>query len=152
MNLALKEACKNQKNKFLDGGPFGAVVVKDGKVIASAHNKVLKTHDVTSHAEINAIRKACKKLKTHDLSGCIIYTTSYPCPMCIGAIIWANIKTIYYGNSKEETNAIGFRDDIIYNVINNLDKNETINFIKVNDKEIKDIYTEFKNTKSNKMY
>ncbi|MEG1150215.1 MAG: nucleoside deaminase [Bacilli bacterium] len=152
MNLALKEAWKNQKNKFLDGGPFGAVVVKNGKVIAMAHNKVLKTHDVTSHAEVNAIRKACKKLKTHDLSGCIIYTTSYPCPMCIGAIIWANIKTIYYGISKEETDTIGFRDDDIYDVINNLDKNKTINFIKVDDKEINDIYTEFKNTKSNKMY
>ncbi|MEG0794549.1 MAG: nucleoside deaminase [Bacilli bacterium] len=152
MNLALKEAWKNQKNKFLDGGPFGAVVVKNGKVIAKAHNKVLKTYDVTSHAEVNAIRKACKKLKTHDLSGCIIYTTSYPCPMCIGAIIWANIKTIYYGISKEETDTIGFRDDDIYDVINNLDKNKTINFIKVDDKEINDIYTEFKNTKSNKMY
>ncbi|MEG1892779.1 MAG: nucleoside deaminase [Bacilli bacterium] len=152
MNLALKEAWKNQKNKFLDGGPFGAVVVKNGKVIAKAHNKVLKTYDVTSHAEVNAIRKACKKLKTHDLSGCIIYTTSYPCPMCIGAIIWANIKTIYYGISKEETDTIGFRDDDIYDVINNLDKNKTINFIKADDKEINDIYTEFKNTKSNKMY
>lgn len=96
------------------GGPFGAVVVKSGKIIAKAHNQVLKNNDPTAHAEINAIKKASKKLGTFDLSGCEIYTTCMPCPMCLGAIKWANIKTVYYGASSKDADKIGFRDLELY--------------------------------------
>jgi len=96
------------------GGPFGAVVVKSGKIIAKAHNQVLKNNDPTAHAEINAIKKASKKLGTFDLSGCEIYTTCMPCPMCLGAIKWANIKTVFYGASSQDADAIGFRDKDFY--------------------------------------
>lgn len=107
-----------KKTMRLDiGGPFGACVVKDGKVISVASNTVLKDKDPTCHAEMNAIRKACKKLQTYDLSGCELYATGYPCPMCLSAIIWANIKTVYYGTDLKDAENIGFRDDFIYNYI-----------------------------------
>ncbi len=103
------------------GGPFGAVVVKDDKIIGKGSNSVLKNNDPTAHAEIMAIRDACKNINSYDLSGSIIYTSCYPCPMCLSAIIWSNIKTVYYGNSKEDAASIGFRDDFIYNYLNNKD-------------------------------
>ena len=99
------------------GGPFGACVVKDGKVVAVASNSVLIDNDPTAHAEVNAIREACRRLKTYDLSGCELYATGYPCPMCLSAIMWANIKTVYYGTDLNDAEAIGFRDDFIYNFI-----------------------------------
>lgn len=108
MHQAIKEAFKGVEQSH--GGPFGAVVVKSGKIISKAHNQVLKNSDPTAHAEINAIKKASKKLNTFDLSGCEIYTTCMPCPMCLGAIKWANIKTVYYGASSKDADAIGFRD------------------------------------------
>lgn len=101
------------------GGPFGAVVVKDGEVISVASNTVLRDKDPTAHAEINAIREACKKLRTYDLTGCELYATGYPCPMCLSAIIWANIKKVYYCNEVKEAEKIGFRDDFIYDYIKN---------------------------------
>lgn len=116
MKLAADEAQKNVGSKV--GGPFGTVIVKDGKVIAKGRNHVLANDDPTDHGEIHTIRKACKKLKTHDLSGCELYTNAYPCPMCLGAIIWANIKTVYYGNTAQDAQAIGFRDDFIYQFMN----------------------------------
>jgi len=97
------------------GGPFGALIVdRDGKIISIASNSVLKDHDPSAHAEINAIRQAGILLGTHDLSGCILYTTAYPCPMCMGAILWANIKKIYYGCRPKDADDIGFRDDFMY--------------------------------------
>ena len=122
MRVAIKEAEENLKSK--DGGPFGACVVKDGKIVGRGRNKVLKSHDPTSHAEVNAIRDAAKNLGTHDLSGCEIYTSSYPCPMCLGAIIWANINKVYYANTKEDAENIGFRDDFIYQYISLLAKHK----------------------------
>ena len=108
MNLAIKEA---QKGISLGhGGPFGAVIVKDCKVISKGHNQVLENNDPTCHGEIDAIRKACKKLKTFDLTGCEIYTTGYPCPMCFCAILWANINKVYYGCNTSDAESIGFRD------------------------------------------
>ena len=109
---AIQEAFCGVKHNH--GGPFGAVVVKSGKIIAKAHNQVLKNNDPTAHAEINAIKKASKKLGTFDLSGCEIYTTCMPCPMCLGAIKWANIKTVYYGASSKDADKIGFRDLELY--------------------------------------
>ena len=98
-----------------EGGPFGAVIVdKNGTIIAKANNRVLASHDPTAHAEINAIREACQKLQRHDLSDCTLYTSCEPCPMCLSAIIWANLKEVYYGCTKKDAASIGFRDDMIY--------------------------------------
>ena len=105
------------------GGPFGACIVKDGKVIGKGSNHVLSNNDPTAHAEIIAIRDACKNIESHDLSGCEIYTSCYPCPMCLSAIIWANIKKVYYANTKEDAANIGFRDDYIYDYIEKLANN-----------------------------
>jgi guanine deaminase len=107
MQLAVKEARKNLK--LLDGGPFGACIVMGGKVIAVARNTVLK-NDATCHAEINAIRLASKKLKTFDLSGCTIYSTTEPCPMCFSAIHWAKIDKVIYGTSIEDAAKAGFNE------------------------------------------
>ena len=109
MELAISEARTGIKNKH--GGPFGAVVVKDDEVIASGHNCVLVNNDSTCHGEIDAIRKAEQKLQTYDLSGCQIYTTSEPCPMCLAAILWANIEKVYYGCNLSDSQEIGFRDE-----------------------------------------
>lgn len=96
------------------GGPFGAVIVKDGKIIAGSANSVTIDNDPTAHAEVNTIRKAAKVLGTFDLSGCEIYTSCEPCPMCFGAIYWAHLDTIYYGNTKQDAKNIGFDDAFIY--------------------------------------
>lgn len=117
MDLAINEARKTINKNY--GGPFGAVVVdKDNNVVAVSSNTVLKSHDPTAHAEINAIRQACQKLNTHNLEGYKIYTTGYPCPMCLSAIIWANIKEVYYGTDYKQAEVLGFRDDFIYEYLN----------------------------------
>ena len=115
MNEAIAESGKNLTTG--QGGPFGAVVVKDGQIIGRGHNEVIKNNDPTCHGEMQAIRAACRHLGTYDLSGCELYTSAEPCPMCLSAIIWANIKTVYYGNSAKDAAAIGFRDDFIYKFI-----------------------------------
>jgi guanine deaminase len=112
MGMAINEAKKGIKEGH--GGPFGAVIVKDNKVVAKGHNLVLKTNDPTNHGEMMAIHKACKKLQTYDLSGCEIYTTGEPCPMCMAAILWANIDKVYYGCNILDTENIGFRDAKFY--------------------------------------
>lgn len=96
------------------GGPFGAVIVKDGEIIAGSSNSVTIDNDPTAHAEVNTIRQACKKLGTFDLSGAIIYTSCEPCPMCLGAIYWARLSRIYYGNNRKDARDIDFADDFIY--------------------------------------
>lgn len=103
------------------GGPFGAAIIKDGHCIAVASNSVLIDNDPTAHAEINVIRKACSVLETYDLSGCELYATGYPCPMCMSAIIWANITKVYYGCTPSEAENIGFRDDYIYRFLRSED-------------------------------
>jgi guanine deaminase len=100
-----------------EGGPFGAAIIDQEGNLYVASNTVLSSNDPTAHAEVNAIRSACKAKHTHDLSGCVLYTTCYPCPMCLSACIWANIKTIYYGCTPKDAEAIGFRDDFIYRFI-----------------------------------
>lgn len=109
MELAVAEAITGIYNGH--GGPFGAVIVKNGKVISSGHNHVLVNNDSTCHGEIDAIRKAEKKLGTYDLTGCELYTTGEPCPMCLAAILWANIDKVYYGCTIKDNEIIGFRDD-----------------------------------------
>ena len=99
------------------GGPFGAVIARNGEIIAEGSNCVTIHHDPTAHAEVTAIRKATQALATHNLSGCEIYTSCEPCPMCLGAIYWAHLDKIYYGNNREDAAKIGFDDDFIYKEI-----------------------------------
>ena len=125
MNKYMKIAKENSK-KWMDlqGGPFGAVIVnKEGEIISNGNNRVLKEKDPTQHAEIVAIREACKKLNTYDLSEYELYTSCEPCPMCLSAIICAHIQTVYYGCTKEDAGSIGFRDDKIYDYLKNKDLN-----------------------------
>ena len=112
MKEAINEA--NQGIHAGHGGPFGSVIVKDGKIIGRGHNQVIARQDPTCHGEMMAIRDACKNIKTHDLSGCDLYTTAAPCPMCKGAILWANIDNVYYGCTVKDTDSIGFRDETFY--------------------------------------
>lgn len=112
MEAALQEAYEGiEKNH---GGPFGAVVVKNGKIVGRGHNRVLYKKDPTCHGEMEAIRDACKNLETHDLTGCQLYTTAEPCPMCLGGILWSNIQEVYFGCDRIDTDRIGFRDDVFY--------------------------------------
>lgn len=99
------------------GGPFGAVIAKDGEIIAEGSNRVTIDNDPTAHAEVCTIRKACEKLGTFDLKGCVIYTSCEPCPMCFGAIYWAHLEKIYYANDRKDAEKIGFDDDFIYEEI-----------------------------------
>lgn len=108
MKKAYDEAIKGMEAE--DGGPFGAAIVKGGEIIALEHNRVLSTNDPTAHAEINAIREASRQLGRFDLSDCVLYTTCYPCPMCLGAILWARIPTVYYGATDSDAQAGGFDD------------------------------------------
>ena len=113
MNKYMEEAIKEAKEGINNGhgGPFGSVIVKDGRIIGRGHNMVLINHDSTAHGEITAIRNTEKDLGTHDLSGCEIYTTGEPCPMCLAACLWANIDKVYYGCTIEDNAIIGFRDE-----------------------------------------
>ena len=127
MKIAKDLADNNLVTK--DGGPFGACIVKDGVIIGKGSNKVLLNNDPTAHAEVMAIRDACKNINSYDLKGCEIYTTCYPCPMCFSAIMWANIDKIYYGNTKEDAENIGFRDKFIYDTIDKISKGESVDLI-----------------------
>ena len=137
------------------GGPFGACIVKDGKIIGKGSNHVLANNDPTAHAEIMAIRDACKNIGAYDLSDCELYTSCYPCPMCLSAIIWANIKKVYYGNTKEDATKIGFRDDFIYSFIKELenDTNNTILELESMDREETiDTFNKFMEKKDKTIY
>ena len=105
---------RNSAIELGEGGPFGAVVYKDGKIVGKGVNRVTSSNDPTAHAEIVAIREACRRLQTYDLAGCELYATGYPCPMCMSAIIWANIKKVYYSCDYEDASRIGFRDEHIF--------------------------------------
>ncbi len=128
MNKWMKIAYNEATDGMLanDGGPFGALIVKDEKIISQAHNEVLKTNDPTAHAEINAIRKASKALETFDLSGCTIYTTCKPCPMCLGAIFWARITTVYFGATDKDAAKAGFDDKHFYEMLQEKDNGLTL--------------------------
>lgn len=147
MQLAITEARKTMNNNI--GGPFGAAIVKNNKIISIASNTVLSSKDPTAHAEINAIRKASKKLKTYNLSDCTLYTTAYPCPMCLAAIMWSNINQVYYGTKLKDAEHIGFRDDHIYKAINNA--NKELNITNINRNECLKLFTEYEKH-NNKIY
>lgn len=146
MNKYIKLAKESAENGIInnEGGPFGAVITDiEGNVISTGNNKVLKDNDPTAHAEIVAIRNACGKLKTYDLSNYILYTSCEPCPMCLSAIIWANIKKVYYACTKEDAASIGFRDNIIYKYLEG--KNEKlINLQQIDREECIDLFKKYK--------
>jgi len=96
------------------GGPFGAVIVKGNKIVGRGHNRVTSSNDPTAHAEIVAIRDACRRLKTFDLAGCDLYTSCEPCPMCLSAVYWARLRKVFYGNTRKDAARIAFDDDLIY--------------------------------------
>ena len=134
------------------GGPFGACVVKDGKIIGKGSNNVLSTNDPTAHAEIMAIRDACKNIESYDLSDCILYTSCYPCPMCLSAIIWSNIKNVYYGNTKEDAASIGFRDDDIYTFIKDMNSNPLLKLECIDREETIKTFRDFMNKEDKIIY
>lgn len=146
MNKFMEMAKNNADNGIIkkEGGPFGAVIIdKDGNVIANENNQVLLQNDPTAHAEIVAIRNACKVLNTYDLSDYILYTSCEPCPMCLSAIIWSNIKTVYYGCTKKDAGEIGFRDDIIYDYLSGKN-NDLINLQEMDRNECIKTFEEYK--------
>jgi len=126
MHRAAELSIKNIDN---GGGPFAAIIVKDGEIVAEAANSVTNDLDPTAHAEVNAIRKAAKKLKKFDLSDCEIYTSCEPCPMCLGAIYWSGIKKVYYGNTKQDAADIQFSDQFIYQELERPIGNRKVAFI-----------------------
>lgn len=152
MKIAKDLADNNLVTK--DGGPFGACVVKDGVIIGKGSNKVLLNNDPTAHAEVMAIRDACKNINSYDLKGCEIYTTCYPCPMCFSAIMWANIDKIYYGNTKEDAENIGFRDKFIYDTIDKISKGESVDLIlkSIDREETIKTFNEYKDIDNKKIY
>ncbi|PSK90633.1 nucleoside deaminase [Taibaiella chishuiensis] len=129
------------------GGPFGCVIVKDGQVVGRGWNDVLHSGDPTAHAEVNAIRDACKNLDTHQLEGCELYASCEPCPMCLGAIYWARPDKVYFANTREDAAAIGFDDAFIYEEINRDPAQRKISMValdKTNAMEVFRLWTEKK--------
>jgi guanine deaminase len=146
--MAINEARKGIHSGH--GGPFGSVIVKDGVVVAKGHNQVIKNQDPTCHGEMMAIHKACKKLGTFDLSGCELYTTAEPCPMCLGAILWANISRVYFGCNIVDTEEIGFRDKVFYEINESGKKDEIV--IELDRKQCLKLFEEYKNIEDKHHY
>ena len=143
MKIAIEEARTGIRAGH--GGPFGCVIVKGGEVIGSGHNEVIKNGDPTCHGEMMAIRNACKNIGTHDLSGCELYTTAEPCPMCLGSILWANIRKVYYGCNISDTDKIGFRDKIFY-------ESEEKFSEELDREECLEVFAEYDNIQNRKLY
>lgn len=150
MKIAAKEAFKGLRKN--NGGPFGAVIVRNGKIISRAHNLVLRTKDPTAHAEIVAIRKASKQLKRFDLSDCVLYTSAEPCPMCFAAIHWARIKKVYYGCTADEAARIGFDDKLIYSLLRGKEKKKRATYIKIQCEDCKRAFDEWLKKKDRVQY
>ena len=150
MSVAIQEALNGILNGH--GGPFGAVIVKDGKIIGQGHNMVVKNNDPTCHGEISAIRDACKNLSTFDLKGAQIYTTGEPCPMCLGAILWSNIDKIYFGCTIKENEMIGFRDDIFYKNLSISTKKMSDKLVQIDHDECLQLFNKYLSIKNKIMY
>jgi len=148
MKIAYDEATEGMLSN--EGGPFGAVIIKESKIIASAHNEVLKTKDSTAHAEMNAIRKACKVLDSFDLSGCVLYTTCQPCPMCLGAIFWARIRTVYYGATQDDAARGGFDDRRFYEMMRG--ENSDLLMEKIDHKESAELFDKWLEKENRQIY
>ncbi|HEY8804393.1 MAG TPA: nucleoside deaminase [Clostridium sp.] len=142
MELAIKEALDGMKSN--DGGPFGAVIVRNGEIISYAHNEVVKTNDPTAHAEVTALRKASSKLSRFDLSDCEIYSSCEPCPMCFAAIHWAKIKKLYYGSTREDAAKIDFDDQYIYDVIKGTAKELQVEILQIHREESLEPFRQWK--------
>lgn len=127
----------------LAGGPFGALVVKDGEIIAEGYNQVTSTNDPTAHAEMVVIREACKKLNSFQLEDCIIYTSCEPCPMCLGAIYWARPKAVFYACTKEDAAAIDFDDQFVYDELDKNMEDRSIRFINLHREDGKKVFDEW---------
>ncbi len=151
MKLAISESKVGKVNDYKTGGPFGAVIIKGEKIIATAHNTVLESCDATAHAEMNVIRKASKILNTSDLSGCTLVVNAEPCPMCLSAIIWANIDEVYYANTKKDAAEIGFRDDMIYEYIRG-GYHDILKKYHIESKEAKEVFDDFMQIENKHMY
>ena len=149
MNEAVKEAKIGVEKG--DGGPFGAVIVKNGEIIGRGHNRVLLKNDPTAHAEIEAIRDASKNINNFDLSGCEIYITAKPCPMCFGAIHWARLDRVYYGATSRDAAKIGFDDEKFYKIIKG-EIPDNIEFIYMECKECLDVFKEWYEKEDKKLY
>lgn len=141
MKAAIDEAYKGIGIK--DGGPFGAVVVKEGKIIARGHNKVVSSHDPTAHAEIVAIREAAKVLMRFDLSDCELYTTCEPCPMCYSAIHWARIGRVIYGATRSDAAEIGFDDKLLYDFLSGNKEDTELSLEQHGRKECLEVFKEY---------
>lgn len=150
MREALNEAKKGVRRSH--GGPFGAVIVKDKKIIAKAHNEVIKNNDPTCHAEIQAIRKAAKKEKTFDLSSCTLYATGEPCPMCFGAIHWAKIKKVYFACDRKDAEKIGFDDKFIYDAIKGTAKRKKVMLQQIDRSKCLPLFNEWKEKEDKVQY
>lgn len=138
-----KELARKGMNEN-EGGPFGAIIVnKDGKIVGRGNNKVIGSKDPTAHAEIVAIREASKTIDTYDLSDCVLYTSCEPCPMCLSAIIWANIKEVYYACNRKDAAKIGFRDDMIYEYLKGENKN-LIDIKELDREKCMELFNEYK--------
>ena len=140
MKKAIELSIQNIKN---NGGPFGCIIVKENKIIAEGVNRVTFNNDPTAHAEIIAIRNACKKLNTFNLEKCELYTSCEPCPMCLSAIYWSHIDKIYYGNSRLDASKIGFDDDFIYNELNKDLSSRKIQMKQISQKEAKKAFLDW---------
>jgi tRNA(Arg) A34 adenosine deaminase TadA len=125
------------------GGPFGAVIVKDGKIVAEGWNRVTSSNDPTAHAEVTAIRDACKALGTFSLAGCEIFTSCEPCPMCLSAIYWARLDRIYFANSRQDAAAIGFDDEFLYREVSKRVEDRSIPTIKIEMPEARAVFAEW---------
>ena len=150
MKLAAMEASAGVRKG--DGGPFGAIIVRNGRLVAKAHNEVVKSFDPTAHAEVMAIRKASARLKTFDLAGCELYTTCEPCPMCLAAILWARIPRAYYGCTRRDADAIGFRDDLFYEQMRVRLRPEGIRLVRVGRRLCLEVFREWADKRDKVQY
>ena len=150
MEAAIGEAILGVENR--DGGPFGAVVVKDGKIVGKGHNMVIGTNDPTAHGEVVAIRNACSTLQTFDLSGCILYTTCEPCPMCYGAIHWSRIIKIFYGATRQDAAKVGFDDQLLYDILPRQDNIGKIQLIQINREECMKVFRQYEADEGKQLY
>ena len=139
---AIELSIKSIKNQ---GGPFGSVVVKEGKIIAEGFNKVTSNNDPTAHGEIVAIREACKKLNTFNLKGCDLYSSCEPCPMCLSAIYWSHIDRIFYANTREDAKDIDFDDSLIYTEISKDKNDRQIEMVQMHREEALEAFKIWKN-------
>lgn len=150
LKIAVDEAFRGMRAG--DGGPFGAIITRDGKIIGKGHNTVLKSNDPTAHAEVNAIRDACRMVGNHHLTGAIIYSNFEPCPMCLAAIYWADMRSLYYCNGRSDAERIGFMDKYLYQELSKNDEQREISTVRVHVPEMENLMEEWMGMVGKKLY